>query len=337
MFLILVLALFSATSSFAGAGSTGGGHIVSCPKSVIAEKELILLDLYEARQQGFELMNSSGSITEDYYNSVDNTYTLQGKPDWAEEHRNAILEDFKKMLLNIKFVNAEHLVPFSDDIGVKPWVPSQCRIKQIAHFNHNARTIYINEKLWKQLDSLNQAALIRHEFYGDHYRTLNSTTTEIVRKLVGHSFIATEQLVPIRDGLTSGSREMRVEASFNNEIINSKVFLTEYKASKKIRFQFTSLFGRIFLAKSWADFNFESKLDMQFMWNNFDPELPQMMCILTTPKVNQTLSAKLKGSMSDDYDTLKLHLRTGSQIKLTLYRNGRKVMSGFLKSGGSCQ
>ena len=95
-------------------------------------------------------MHSTGSLKEDYFNSVANTYKLQGGKFRAEDLREEILENLEKIMLGIKFVQNSEDVPTSDDIGVKPWVPSQCSVKQIAHFNHNARVIYINENIFNE-------------------------------------------------------------------------------------------------------------------------------------------------------------------------------------------
>lgn len=218
IYLCLVVALLSG-QAWAGPSTGGGGFAVFCPRAPVE-----LLDLYEGRVLlKYHLASASGDLRHDYFQAVQRTYTLQGRPEMAAQHRDRIMNNLSNFMLSTKFIETEAELPRAEDAGVLPWVPSQCVIRQVAYFDDIQQMIYILKPAWNQMDSLSQAALVEHELMSNFMRRLGERTSEAARKAVAHIF-ALNGSADLCDGLPEHTRRYLV-CSAKTSVSNPRHYL----------------------------------------------------------------------------------------------------------------
>lgn len=313
-----------------GPSTGGGGFVVACPATVLGPAKTELLDLYEAKANlPFVLATASGNISNDYFASVQRVYGLQGYPQLAEERKTQILENLNKFFLSTKFVEPSQL-PTSDDLGVKPWIPSTCAIQQVAFFDDASETIYMRRDLFDQLDSLNQAALVQHELWYRDLRTLKDSTSQLARLAVAHT-AALRGIVPVKDGVVEQSKRYSASnigfvpsvngSSSTNEV--SEFYLTSI-AEGVMRLQFTAIQGRAQLTKTWIDVP-EVKWDLKLGRSTINPQF--VGCLVQNPNHYMETVTPIQGSMVSGL-SIRLISRTGEPVTLDLIRNGEILSTG---------
>lgn len=319
----LSLTLTTAKALAFGPSTGGGGFVVSCPQTPVEPARAQLLDLYEAQEQlGFEIMQTSGSIEQDYFGGVDRTYTLQGQPALAEAIQEDISKNLKRFFRNVKFVTEGSDLPAADDIGQKPVLPSQCRLQQLAYFDDRSETIYILQPLWEQLDSLNQAALVTHEIGFKYYRSLGEKDSRNARVFVAHAY-SVKGPSPVNDGIMIPNKDFSLPGKYISQFT---VMPGTMVGRSTARLQFQHIAGYAMFSKTWTDI--ESPV-----WNLKAKYLNNMhheVCIVKTPNVNSVTSAPLQGTMfSNHYVTLEYITDQPARLKIT-DSNGVVVVENYI-------
>jgi len=189
--ILLTMILILPVSGFAGPRSGGGGFAVSCPATPVSAGSLELLDLYEMNAGGHRLQPALGDFKQEYIRAVGRINSLLGAPNYVQEQQELIESNLKRFFQSVKWLKNEQEMPVAQDLGKIPWIPSQCELKQIAYFDDSSKTIYVLEREYSQLSPQHQAALVFHELWFMHHRTLGETTSELSRRLTGFGFVTT--------------------------------------------------------------------------------------------------------------------------------------------------
>lgn len=314
----------------AGSGSTGGGFTVRCSANEFESESVQLLDLYEAKSKfGFELVNSTGDPIRDYYHSADRTYTLQGHPHAGKLYEKDIIENFHKFMRVVEFVDSEKDLPYVDDVGELPWIPSGCELKQVALFVDHPQKVFILKPLWDKMSSLDKAALISHELAGHWYRELGEKTTEHARSFVSHIY-AKNPGPSLWQGLQGETGTEHSKSAFGEtpkgfQLISS--FYLDQKFEKITRFQFTQLFGRPMMVKTFVDIpKIEWNLELKFNSSGDD-----YTCVYASKGTNLFGTIAIRGTMGLGYQ-FQYKIKTGEPIELALIRNNLVIARNTIKS-----
>lgn len=197
-------------------GVDGGGGIgVRCATSTGAPKSFELLDLHEARLNGLQVTYNP-QVEGD---AVDLMATLFANVQWTpflsesiSQYQSYLAYGLKPLFdgttnssgyFPIQFVAS---LPLSTDVGAHKIMPG-CSLEQIAFFDDEAGVLNVAAN-WTDLDWLNRAALISHEFvyrgdrnYGMEYIGAPGGMTSVrARGFVGQLF-SIEGIIPHADSL----------------------------------------------------------------------------------------------------------------------------------------
>lgn len=174
--LLIVMMIFSVVNTFAGQETGNGGDVVVCEKND-GTVSIELLDIYEAREK--HLLNVD-------FKPVDTSledqamYQLNKLVGWESfEYFEANINSFMN---RVKFVK-EDLVDIPDSFHT--YIPSFCKVEQIA-INDQDGTIFINQRLWDQLDKGNKSALLMHELIYEVMLVSGHTNSIDTRLLNGY-------------------------------------------------------------------------------------------------------------------------------------------------------
>lgn len=321
-----------------GPSTGGGGFVVSCPATPVSAATVELLDVYQGREElRFTMATATGSLSEDYFQAADRTYTIQGHPDYADENRASIMDNLRRFMQSTRFVDSPADLPKADDLGTVPWIPSQCTVSQVAYFSDAAATIYVLRSIWKQLDSVNQAALVHHELWGKAMRDLGERTSVAARFGVAHVY-AVGGLVSLNDGIAASSLAYSASPMTITGGSGDGRDLSNFHATKMysiggeiLRLQFSQLNGRPQLAKTWVDLPYMD-WNLAFGRSASRPEI--IGCVLQTPGVDFQFAAPVQGSMTKDL-AIVYEIKTGEPIRLTLKRGTDALGSGMVGGSGS--
>ena len=317
-----------------GPSSGGGGFAVVCPATPLTQAKVELLDLYEAKSlPGFVLAKASGSISDDYLASVQRTYTVQGRPDWAQSLRPDILENLNNFFLSSKFVASPDDLPSADDLGAIPQIPSSCSIQQVAFFDDTLEKIYILKDLFDKMDSLSQAALVQHELWYRDLRGLRDTTSQLARLAVGHVF-AVRGLIPLQDGVNGNNHEYDASnmvirdsdasgSSSSNEVSN---FFIVPLDNGMMRLQFTAIQGRAQLTKTYIDVP-AANWDLKMTRVTSDPSI--LALVVQTPNQFTQIDSPIEGSMAKGL-RIRYTYQTGERITLVLMKDGVVLSEAYV-------
>lgn len=175
--LSLCVTNLSASAFTRGPISSGGGMAVACADSVK------LLDYHEAEviYKEKNVAKATGNLFEDYSRLTYNAYHLQGHfvPDYQKLSQRNLNYFFE----NVEWVEKGSL-PFLNDQGQTADIPSDCSLEQLAIWYDTDGTIKIDQDLWNRMDTINQAALIKHEVWYAHERKLQELNSESTRRYV---------------------------------------------------------------------------------------------------------------------------------------------------------
>lgn len=178
--IFLMITVFS-SMVFAGGREVGnGGNAVVCTNSKSKIVSVELLDYFEAREvRGFhiDLGNKTDSLDTKLKTAVARLRSFS--PNRANRLQNEINNFFK----NTRFLTNQNLTTISDSEHIS--LPQNCQLMQLAIqrkpiFSED-KQFYINQFLWKKLDTLNQAGLILHELLLKESLLYGNTTSESAR------------------------------------------------------------------------------------------------------------------------------------------------------------
>lgn len=322
--LISLMSLISSFAANAGPSTGGGGFVVSCPATPVSPMSVELLDIYEGRNLlSFRMALATGSLASDYYAGTDRTYIKQGYPGYAEQIREKILNNLTRFMQSSKFVLTVDELPKANDLGEKPWIPSECKILQVAYFDDNADTIFILKPVFDQMDSVSQAALVHHELMYREQRRVGEKTSENSRSAVAQMY-AINGPIPVNEGVAQNTPQF---VAFPNMF-----FGIQQKELNITRLQFTHVNGIGQFSKTWADF---PKMTWSFKLGRSSENSEFVGCILQTTGMDQYYSANLNGVATKGY-SVNLRFKTGEPIKMTLIKDGTLMSEGYVGGGINC-
>lgn len=328
--LVCLSSMFVSSLAWAGPSTGGGGFGVFCGPTPISSASVELLDLYEGEQRGYTMVQTTGDLKQDYFESVKRTYTIQGIPELAEEQRSEIQTNLLRFMQSVKFVKSVQDLPVAKDLGAVPWVPTQCSIQQIAYFDDASTTIYVLRSAWDQIGLVGQSALVSHELISNDARRNGALTSSYARLAVAHMYAATGP-TPLLFGVPQGST-LFYASPLSSRGAYTAFYSFALPASNVRRLQFYSIGGRAMLTQTWAYIPLIPG-DFAFGASASQPEITG--CILQTKGVDTQVSALIQGSMTPNY-RVTYKLKTGEPIKLTFEDNDGIFEEESVDGGSNC-
>ncbi|MCX6116196.1 MAG: hypothetical protein NT027_01540 [Proteobacteria bacterium] len=190
-----------------GAGSTGGGHAVVCRDQLGGSSTVELLDLWEAKAAGKQIVAPTSDDEYEQYAAYLKRlrYVLGGDRPVKQTD---ILHFQQEVDSLYHFIDDEEYLPTTSDFGEVPTLPSNCKIEQLATFFDRKPQVKVRLSLWNQLNSVHKAALLIHEVAAHQQRFGGKeNTTLLARRFVGQMFSENLQsaVLPIDAGVPSNA------------------------------------------------------------------------------------------------------------------------------------
>lgn len=184
--LVTIGLLALATTSHAarrGGESSGGGTGVVCRDLKGKITQATTLDLYEVASRGTKMKQASGDAKNDFVVLMRELRKASADPRTIPTAVDYVA--FNRITDQFRFLS--NPIALTMDTGsVSAVIPSGCAIEQIIVADDFNMDFFVNEELWKSLDSMDQASLVVHEFLYQVARlTAVEKTSERVRAIVG--------------------------------------------------------------------------------------------------------------------------------------------------------
>ncbi len=306
----------------AWAGVDGGGGMAVVCKSSDSTETVELLDIFEAKlNPKLKIFTASGNLFEDYSKLNNNIIRLQGgvNADFPTSAQNE--EALRRILSLIDWHTATEPLPQVHDYKQLPEIPSNCKFQQLAIFYDITFRVEVDEKLWKQLDTLNQAALLKHEALYRRERELDEVTSESTRSLVAQ--IISSGYTPVREGFKNA--ELICSGAGRNQV----TYLYVHKDPNEMNtedtlLQFYQIFGHQMLVKTEVKFE-KLFFDVEMRTNS----LGDVGMYPTSSSVNKILKSKVVTEHRSDWE-VELTFIANQPVKLRLLRDGKIVSHSVL-------
>jgi hypothetical protein len=250
-------------------------------------------------------VESTNDVKEDFLLSLDRSFQLMGISDtWPLDQANHSYNWFFE--ISDLFTKIDPIY----DIGNSVVLRKNCSFEQLAIFFDKDNRVQINTEIWDALDSLNKAALVRHELMYKNYRELNDKTSEKTRADIACIFskdcptnVINIPNLPFRWAMNGNNSSLK--SSFRY-VINDN----------KIRFYFYQFENRQLITKTTAEFqvgditffDFLSEGGYQYLTSN------------VTKK--RKFRAKIESALMNKETEIELLLSPGQPISFSLYENG---------------
>ncbi|MBL7542638.1 MAG: hypothetical protein JNL11_02430 [Bdellovibrionaceae bacterium] len=282
---IMLAILLSGLGVDAGVSTSGGGYAVVCYTQQGQIESVELLDLFEARRiYNLTLIKSSGNLVADIMAGTRNTYWLQREMVVKDVATLEFLNLNIQSWLNTRvWVNTAQQLPKISDLGDVGnirhlWGP-RCRLEQIAFMDDKTLKVHILKPLWDRMNSLNQAALIKHEMFYNisrNYIILPLETSEFIRKSIGLMYTA-NKIPSAISGIPKGLKPHMILHDPNAKSTGRWDSTAYYsfpirKSSNGAvfnRYQFTYVAGRIILTPTYVDMPQQLTLGARYQLNSF--------------------------------------------------------------------
>lgn len=323
---VFVLVLMLSLKALAAGPSTGGGGFaVFCPETAVSAASVQVLDLYEAQQDlNLKLVASAPSLEQQYFDTADRTYTLQGYPNLAEERREEIQKNLVMFFKEVQFVEYNQL-PAANDLGDVSYIPSQCQLKQIAFYNDQQRTVYIVKEAWNQLDNLNKTALVNHEIMFGYVRWyLGFKSSQIARKNIVYSFSEGEIPKEI-DHIPAGQGKNYSAIAPYNHLTKMEITPVVSAAGKAQHITFSQLFGIPQIITTWIDVPLEN-----FELKEISTADGLSTCVAATENTNYTAELPIRGLNLSGYK-VKVSYVTNQPVKLSIIEHGKIIQTATVQ------
>lgn len=257
LYFSLVFSLITSTG-VAGPSSGGGGMVVTCRNTAGKIISTDLLDVYEAKYLAqnntkISIMQPTGSLDEDYYRLVSNTYRLQGNGHHPD--KGASLANVKNFIDAVDWISVGQVLPFLGDQGLTSPLGEGCMLEQLAIFYDSTGRVALSEEIWRRLDSLSRAALVEHELFYRYERDFSENTSESSRSYV-RQIISQSGFSPVKMGAETAKLFCSAQTSTttgNIELTDLYIHQTPNSLGfQDLTLQFTQIAGRPLLVKSTA-------------------------------------------------------------------------------------
>lgn len=194
-----------------GTGDGGGGQGILCSNDVNDPRlkgKLLVRDIYEAITNYGRTMKPVNGENIENSNQIDPqalkllVSSLKHYFGPASQNLDFTKEqywlDFEK---SISFINDETSLNHSQDANSPLSLPKGCEIVQIAFWHESSGPIddgklYVDQKLWRNLDNFNKVALLAHEFFFKQARQVGYKNSDYIRNKIGQ-LLSTEGITPI--------------------------------------------------------------------------------------------------------------------------------------------
>lgn len=333
MFVAGVLSL-TASASFAGPRSSGGGFVVVCPATPVSKASVELLDIYEI-EKGYSVVPVTGDLRKEYFDAIGRLNARLGAVDYVKENSAVIQGSLTRFFQSLVWVDRADLLPPADDLGKKPGIPNQCRIQQVAYFDDVNGRIYMNRELYQEMNPRDQAGLVLHELLFHEFRHLNESNSQSSRRQVGLSFVDSALRpvypMPIPEENMFWFSDAIVPEQVSGRTARMKLAFFKSVGIEKSVLVFESLFGRP--VQSFTSVAFEP-LDVEFedVWiDNFAGG--RMVRLIKTPnlKIDQKASVQGEAFGGLGYE-VRIRGTTGSSLYLELLQDGKVLQEAYLDS-----
>lgn len=299
----------------------GGGMAVVCKTGQGQHVEL--LDLYEAKAlPNIQVMSASGDLFEDYLRLTNNSFRLQRvKMTLPTDEAKIMLTN---MLSLIDWHDDSAPIPFTNDQGKTVSLPANCELKQLARYYDSTDRMKVDRNLWNQLDSINQAALLKHESHYWNERQLQETTSESTR-----SYVRQEASIGFTPILTDAPlTNPRCYAGIGG--VDQSLFIPERlknaSSGEDTVFHFKTIAGRFLQVKTTATFQ-----GLKFDVKEGKDSQGETFIYPFAAGINQTLTVKVVTEHRDDWE-LKLQFISNQPVQLTLLQKGIPISTGALRT-----
>jgi hypothetical protein len=179
-------------------GDGGGGQGVECrdSKNPIVHNKLFVRDIYEAQINRHLTMMSipNYSGNKNQVSDLAIKMLVQALRDYygpSSYNLEFVREKFwKEFASKISFLNDEKKLYPSQDANSPITLLEGCKIVQIAYWEESSDpsgpgTLYVNQKLWSELDELNKIGLLAHEFFYKQARKALAKNSDSTRSYIG--------------------------------------------------------------------------------------------------------------------------------------------------------
>lgn len=305
----LIVAVSVATHGRSGPSSGGGsGFAVVCRDAGGQIKNAELLDLYEGRTR-YHLTYAppSGLAETDYINGIMNECRLRSVPavDCDESVKR---DEFAQFFRQVHYTLPGERLPTIDDIGESVPVPPGCMLEPLGVWYDDSEQVYIDAEILVHLDSLNQAAFVKHERYYKYARIIDEQTSENTRALVAHIFAAAGA-EPVLSGVPYDARICFTAPDGlapQRHVWHAKnsIFLV-YKERETTIVQLYVIMGRSIVTKAIANLG-------EFSWPAVNSDYRNKARVTSVRKVRVT------GSQRDNW-VLEFESFADNALKLALY------------------
>lgn len=221
-----------------GVGTSGGGLGVDC------KGRLTTLDLYEAEfVSHLKLSPPASTLRLEFIRTWDKYHRfIRGEP---AAKPNRLFREISKVT---KYVDKGSLKLSYD--ATLPKVPDSCRFVQIAVFDDDQNTLFVDRGLWKRLNTQNQAALFMHEVIYSMERTRQAKKSDDTRNIVGHVFSNVEMPDIWGDVRGKSGVACRGGKSDTSDERIFEFYLFDTKDEKSIDLYFETLDGYLMLSRA---------------------------------------------------------------------------------------
>lgn len=329
--MIGALSLVASVSS-AGPRSSGGGFVIACPETPVSAASVQLLDIYEIENQ-HTVVPVTGDLKKEYVDAVGRLNARLGAPNYVQENGEAIQKNLTRFFQSIVWVDQADNLPIADDLGKKPWIPSQCQIRQMAYFDDASQRIYVNRELFQKLNTRDQAALVLHELFFHEFRYLGESTSQSSRRLTGLAFVSSA-LDPVFPMPIPEDKMLTFSDAKFPEPVSGRTAYTEVAFFKSVGVEksvliFKTLLGRPVLTYTRAVL---SPIDVEFENKWVDtPPYARVVRVIKTPNLKIDQQVPVEGQSFGDLGyEIRIHGETGSALYLDLIQNGVVLQSAYL-------
>jgi hypothetical protein len=209
---VAVLSQVFIGKAFAGPITSGGGFAVVCRDSKGKISSAEVLDLYEARVKfRYTLLDSTNDVFEDFKNVEKNIDRLLDyayfKKDTIGYPKDETARRLYNYLEKAEYLPVNFKLPEISDLGLFELPPTGCLVEQLAVYNDSTEKLKINSKIWNELDSLNQAALIYHEEWYRYERRARKAITSVETRVHIGRFFSKDSTPVIKEGTRATSAQ----------------------------------------------------------------------------------------------------------------------------------
>ncbi len=288
-FMLSILPSWAFPEVVNGPISSGGGMSVVCRNLNGKIQDSALLDVYEESSRGIGMKSASGNLRADFKILFQELRNSSNDKRPVEENDLSYLD-----ILLSKSIFVDHKLPSTYDSGeLRSNIPNNCRIEQLAYADDDRGRYYINREIWNSLDTMNQAALLFHEYLYEMGRVISEEfTSHKIRRVIGKA-VSLDGLENMYEGAIHGQSVRCVAQRYATDTARTYVIFTN-KSDTTVA-QITQYFG--FIPYSKQTYNFQ-KFNLSMLEKVDHDKVGRVL-------VPRNTDAKMIGKMYVGHNTLR--------------------------------